>query len=156
MEKNKAQNPAKKDKEVSLRVKTGYKMAKKETKPEGERIEREYIINLRSSVGKVPIYRRTPKAVKSIKEFLARHMKVYDRDLNNFRLLRNLGVLSVGVMITRLSELQTLFDQLGKGASYGRSTTHWDKLMPRVDGGGAGGCPLLLIGMGLNAYRPNE
>ncbi len=86
MEKNKAQNPAKKDKEVSLRVKTGYKMAKKETKPEGERIEREYIINLRSSVGKVPIYRRTPKAVKSIKEFLARHMKVYDRDLNKIKI----------------------------------------------------------------------
>lgn len=80
----------------------------------------------------------------------------YDRDLNNFRLLRNLGVLSVGVIITRLSELQVLFNDLGKGASYGQSTTHWDKLMPRVDGGGAGGCPLLLIGMGLNAYRPGE
>jgi hypothetical protein len=80
----------------------------------------------------------------------------YDRDLNNFRLLRNLGVLSVGVMITRLTELQDVFDKLGKGESYGPSTTHWDKLMPRVDGGGAGGCPLLLIGMGLGAYRPNE
>jgi hypothetical protein len=80
----------------------------------------------------------------------------YDRDLNNFRLLRNLGVLSVGVMITRLTELQTLFDELGRGESYGQSTTHWDKLMPRVDGGGAGGCPLLIIGMGLAAYRPGE
>ena len=80
----------------------------------------------------------------------------YDRDLNNFRLLRNLGVLSVGVMITRLSELQGVFDELGKGTSYGQSTTHWDKLMPRVEGGGAGGCPLLLIGMGLSAYRPEE
>lgn len=80
----------------------------------------------------------------------------YDRDLNNFRLLRNLGVLSVGVMVTRMTELQDVFDSLGKGDSYGPSTTHWDKLMPRVDGGGAGGCPLLLIGMGLAAYRPNE
>jgi len=80
----------------------------------------------------------------------------YDRDLNNFRLLRNLGVLSVGVVITRLSELQDLFDDLGKGESYGQSTTHWDKLVPRVNGGGAGGCPLLLIGLGLAAYRPNE
>jgi hypothetical protein len=76
----------------------------------------------------------------------------YDRDLNNFRLLRQLGVLSVGVIITRLSELQTLFDGLGKGASYGPSTTHWDKLIPKVDGGGAGGCPLLLVGLGMNCY----
>ncbi|MBX7073289.1 MAG: hypothetical protein K1X71_09085 [Pirellulales bacterium] len=77
----------------------------------------------------------------------------YDRDLNNFRLLRNLHVLSIGVIITRLSELQTLFAQLGKGPAYGNSTTHWDKLIPKVDGGGAGGCPLLLVGMGMNCYR---
>jgi hypothetical protein len=77
----------------------------------------------------------------------------YDRDLNNFRLLHQLNVLSVGIIITRLTELQTLFNQLGKGKSYGASTTHWDKLIPKVDGGGAGGCPLLLIGMGLNCYE---
>src|SRR5208337_3479190 len=65
----------------------------------------------------------------------------YDRDLNNFRLLKELRVLAVGVMITRMSELQQLFNRLGKGASYGASTTHWDKLIPKVDGGGAGGCP---------------
>ena len=76
----------------------------------------------------------------------------YDRDLNNFRLLNVLNVLSVGVIITRTSELQRLFDDLGKGASYGASTTHWDKLIPKVDGGGAGQCPLLLIGMGLDCY----
>ncbi|MCL4211853.1 MAG: hypothetical protein KJZ68_14460 [Phycisphaerales bacterium] len=80
----------------------------------------------------------------------------YDRDLNNFRLLRQLRVLSVGVIITRLSELQqAVFDPLGKGSSYGASTTHWDKLIPKVDGGGAGGCPLLLVGMGLACYDPN-
>jgi hypothetical protein len=79
----------------------------------------------------------------------------YDRDLNNFRLLKELRVLSVGVIITRLSELQTLFNQLGKGPSYGASTTHWDKLVPKVDGGGAGGCPLLLVGMGMACYDPN-
>ena len=76
----------------------------------------------------------------------------YDRDLNNFRLLFEMRVLSVGVIITRLSELQTLFNELGKGASYGASTTHWDKLIPKVESGGAGGCPLLLVGMGLNCY----
>ncbi len=78
----------------------------------------------------------------------------YDRDLNNFRLLRDLRVLSVGVLITRLSELQALFDELGKGKSYGASTTHWDKLIPKVEGGAAGGCPLLLVGMGRACYDP--
>jgi hypothetical protein len=77
----------------------------------------------------------------------------YDRDLNNFRILRNLKVLSVGVIITRLSELQDIFDDLGRGSSYGASTTHWDKLIPKVDGGGAGGCPLLLVGIGKACYR---
>src|SRR5947209_9651486 len=80
----------------------------------------------------------------------------YDRDLNNFRLLRELRVLSVGVIITRLSELQSLFDELGKGSSFGASTTHWDKLIPKVDGGAAGGCPLLLVGMGRACYDPNS
>lgn len=76
----------------------------------------------------------------------------YDRDLNNFRLLKELRVLSVGVIITRLSELQSLFNELGKGLSYGASTTHWNKLMPKVNGGGAGCCPLLLIGLGRACY----
>lgn len=78
----------------------------------------------------------------------------YDRDLNNFRLLNVLNVLSVGVIITRVSELQKLFDELGKGA-YGASTTHWNKLIPKVDGGGAGQCPLLLIGLGMECYSPD-
>lgn len=80
----------------------------------------------------------------------------YDRDLNNFRLLHDLGVLSVGVIITRQSELQALFNELGKGKSYGASTTHWDKLIPKINGRGAGGCPLLLIGLGRECYDPES
>jgi hypothetical protein len=80
----------------------------------------------------------------------------YHRDLNNFRLLKDLRVLDVGVIITRLSELQKLFEELGKGASYGASTTHWNKLIPKVDGGGAGCCPLLLVGMGRACYDPKS
>jgi len=41
-------------------------------------LEREYIIPLRKKYMKVPKYRRTPKAIKAIKEFLARHMKTRD------------------------------------------------------------------------------
>jgi hypothetical protein len=80
----------------------------------------------------------------------------YDRDLNNFRLLHQLNVLSVGVIITRLWELQQEFARLGRGASYGMSTTHWDKLLPKVNGGGAGGCPLLLVGMRFACYDHNS
>jgi hypothetical protein len=76
----------------------------------------------------------------------------YDRDLNNFRLLHQLHVLSVGVIITRVSELQATFNQLGIGKKYGPSTTHWNKLIPKVNGGGAGGCPLLLVGLGEACY----
>ncbi|MCE9589766.1 MAG: restriction endonuclease [Planctomycetes bacterium] len=76
----------------------------------------------------------------------------YDRDLNNFRLLHQLRVVSVGVIITRVSELQDLFDKLGIGTKYGNSTTHWNKLLPKIDGGGAGGCPVLAIGITPECY----
>lgn len=79
----------------------------------------------------------------------------FDRDLNNFRLLHQLRVLSVGVIITRASELQGLFDRLGIGGKYGNSTTHWSKLLPKIDGGGAGGCPVLAIGITENNYVAN-
>lgn len=67
----------------------------------------------------------------------------YDRDLNNFRLLFDLRVMDVGIIITRASELQSIFKSLDKGSSYGASTTHHEKLWPRLDGGGGGGCPVL-------------
>ena len=67
----------------------------------------------------------------------------FDRDLNNFRLLYDLGAIDVGVIITRASELQAIFKSLGKGPSYGNSTTHHEKLWPRLDGRGNGGCPVL-------------
>lgn len=73
----------------------------------------------------------------------------FDRDLNNFRLLFDLRVIDVGVIITRASNLQQLFKTLGSkvGAKYGASTTHMDKLLPRLEGGGGGGCPILAFGI---------
>jgi hypothetical protein len=71
----------------------------------------------------------------------------FDRDLNNFRLLFDLRVVSVGVIITRGDALQDLFDKLGRGKSYGASTTHLSKLLPRLRGGGGGGCPVLIFGI---------
>lgn len=71
----------------------------------------------------------------------------FDRDLNNFRLLFDLRVISVGIIITRCSELQALFNKLGKGNSYGASTTHLSKLLPRILGGAGAGCPILVFGI---------
>ncbi len=62
-------------------------MAKK-TEIKTERIEREYIIPLREKGRSVPRYKKTPKAIKTIKEFLVRHMKIRSRNLNNIRLNR--------------------------------------------------------------------
>lgn len=71
----------------------------------------------------------------------------FDRDLNNFRLLFDLRAVSVGIIITRADELQEIFNQLGRGSSYGNSTTHMSKLLPRIEGGGGAGCPLLVFGI---------
>ncbi|MGH7053461.1 MAG: BglII/BstYI family type II restriction endonuclease, partial [Stellaceae bacterium] len=59
----------------------------------------------------------------------------FDRDLNNFRLLFELRAIDAGIIVTRGSELQRIFNTLGKGKSYGNATTHDEKLVPRLDGG---------------------
>lgn len=80
----------------------------------------------------------------------------YDRDLTTFRLLFDLNVLSVGVIITRADELQQIFDELGKGSSYGSSTTIFSKLVPKISNRGSGGCPVLAFGMTKKVYDANS
>lgn len=77
----------------------------------------------------------------------------FDRDLNNFRLLFELRAISVGVIITRCDHLQDIFNSLGRGSSYGASTTHMSKLLPRVEGGGGAGCPILVFGITDKLYK---
>lgn len=76
----------------------------------------------------------------------------FDRDLNNFRLLFDLRAISVGIIITRCDELQEIFNSLGRGSSYGASTTHMSKLLPRIQGGSGSGCPLLVFGITKKLY----
>ena len=76
----------------------------------------------------------------------------FDRDFNNFRLLFELRALSVGVIVTRCDELQGIFNDLGRGSSYGNSTTHMSKLLPRLIGGSGGGCPILVVGISKKLY----
>jgi hypothetical protein len=76
----------------------------------------------------------------------------FDRDLNNFRLLFDLRAICAGIIITRCDELQYIFDSLQRGSSYGSSTTHMSKLLPRIEGGGGAGCPLLVFGIKKSLY----
>ena len=76
----------------------------------------------------------------------------FDRDLNNFRLLFDLRAISVGVIITKADELRELFEDLGVWGKYGTSTTWMGKLLPRIEGRGGGGCPILVFGITRKLY----
>jgi hypothetical protein len=80
----------------------------------------------------------------------------YDRDLNNFRLLFELRALNVGVIITRCDELQDIFESLGRGPSYGQTTTILSKLVRKMEGGSGGGCPVLAFGITKSLYDKNS
>ena len=61
-------------------------MAKAKTDEPKQLLEREYIVPLRKGWLKVPKYKRANKAVKTLKEFIARHMKIYDSDLRKVKI----------------------------------------------------------------------
>lgn len=61
---------------------------KKTAQKKEEKTEREYVIPLRREWRKVPRYKRANKAVKAVKEFLVRHMKIRDRDLKKVKVDR--------------------------------------------------------------------
>ena len=49
--------------------------------------------------------------------------------------------------MTRSTSLDSFFKDLNIFSKYGASTTHMDKLIKKVQGGGAGGCPLIVFGI---------
>ena len=51
-------------------------------------LEREYIVPLRKGAMKTVYYKRASKAIKVLKQFIAKHMKVVDRDLRKVKLDR--------------------------------------------------------------------
>ncbi len=75
----------------------------------------------------------------------------YDRDLISFQALHREGAVAVGVIVTRGPTLQSLIGPIIRskdgGLKFGQSTTHWNKLIPKVNLGGGGECPLLLVGI---------
>jgi hypothetical protein len=84
--------------------------------------------------------------------------QTFDRDLYAFRAFFDYNKISVGVLVTRSTSLHDCFATLGnytdmhgverpiKG-KYGASTTHMDKLIPRLEAGRSGGCPVLALGI---------
>jgi len=84
----------------------------------------------------------------------------FDRDLGNFARLHDIGALAAGIIITRASHLSEIFETLGAvgeggrafADKYGQSTTHLDKLVPKIHGGAAGGCPVLVFGIQRGLY----
>ena len=51
-----------------------------------DKIEREYTIPLRRQVDKVPRYKKANKAIRTIKEFLVKHMNIRDGDLKKVKI----------------------------------------------------------------------
>ena len=56
----------------------------------------------------------------------------------------------MGVILTRSTELRDVFNDIGKNMDM--STTHLDKLIPRLEGGGGGGCPVVVIAITKETY----
>lgn len=73
--------------------------------------------------------------------------QTFDRDLFAFRTFHEYGKISAGVLLTRSADLNRVFDALGVKNKYGASTTWMGKLLPRLDAGRGGGCPILVFGI---------
>lgn len=73
--------------------------------------------------------------------------QTFDRDLYAFRAFWDFNRISVGILITRSSALNLLFRELNVLQKYGASTTHLNKLLPRLVAGRNGGCPVLVFGI---------
>ena len=73
--------------------------------------------------------------------------QTFDRDLYAFRTFYECGIISCGVIITRSEQLNPVFAKLGVKQKYGASTTWMGKLIPRINAGRHGGCPLFIVGI---------
>lgn len=80
--------------------------------------------------------------------------QTFDRDLYAMRTFYECGVIDVGIILTRSSNLSKMFADIGSRVQsvksfkdkYGASTTWMGKLDYRINAGRAGGCPILALG----------
>ena len=73
--------------------------------------------------------------------------QTFDRDLYALRTFHECGVIAAGVIVTRSATLNPIFRHLGVNQKYGASTTWMGKLLPRLEAGRNGGCPILVVGI---------
>ena len=78
--------------------------------------------------------------------------QTFDRDLYAFRTFYEYNKISVAILITRSNDLDPYFVSLGMKIKnkYGASTTHMGKLLPRLEAGRNGGCPVMVFGITRN------
>ena len=82
--------------------------------------------------------------------------QTFDRDLFAFRAFFEYDAISVGVLVTRSNEIDPFFKKFGINTKYGASTTHMGKLIPRLQAGRNGGCPVLVFGITTKLMIDNE
>lgn len=82
--------------------------------------------------------------------------QTFDRDLYAFRAFFEYNAISAGILVTRSNQLDPIFKRLGINSKYGASTTHMGKLIPRLEAGRNGGCPVLVFGITSKLLIDNE
>lgn len=87
--------------------------------------------------------------------------QTYDRDLYAFSAFHSAGAIEVGILLTRgnamtndfMRAMGKVLDKSGREGGdevvrkFGASTTFMGKLLPRLDAGRNGGCPILALGI---------
>ena len=90
--------------------------------------------------------------------------QTFDRDLYAMRAFYDCGIIDVGIILTRSTDLSKMFADIGSRIDspksfkdkYGASTTWMGKLDYRVNAGRAGGCPILALGFKEAAFADLE
>lgn len=96
--------------------------------------------------------------------------QTFDRDLYAFSTFYNAGAIDVGVILTRGESLNNeFFSKLGRVLNkdgtegegnvvdkFGASTTSISKLLPRLNAGRNGGCPILAVGITKGCIRNSD
>lgn len=84
--------------------------------------------------------------------------QTYDRDLYAFKSFFDYDKISLAILVTRSTDLDPYFESLGTYTDennkvrkykdkYGASTTQMGKLLPRIQSGRNGGCPIIVFGI---------
>ena len=96
--------------------------------------------------------------------------QTFDRDLYAFSTFYNAGAIDVGVILTRGKSLNNeFFSKLGRVLNkdgtegegnvvdkFGASTTSISKLLPRLNAGRNGGCPILAVGITTSCIKDDD